>query len=256
MLLWAVIVGACGSSKSATSPSPTPGPSPGPAPAGTRYSLSGVVIGYDAAPLAGAAAASLGLWLLIALGIWLVSLALDVTISFPASFLIVMYLVVGVAVPVPAGVGSFHFMYQLAATSVLGAGREPGQPFVGGTEGREEKDGRVLATGLEGLHHVATVGVGQTDVHEDHVEVRRRGEQAQRLPAVVTDAQQQVVTVRPDQRDPAVEFVASAAFDLLQQPRGEDGGVRTRALGRHRGAVLDLRVVAAHGATRLISFER
>ena len=71
-----------------------------------------------------AVAMSLGLWLSIALGIWLASRALDLTMAFPSAFLIMMYLVVGVAVPVPAGVGSFHFMYQLAATSVLGAGRE------------------------------------------------------------------------------------------------------------------------------------
>jgi len=67
---------------------------------------------------------SLGLWLSIAAGIWLSSRALDLTMAFPSAFLIMMYLVVGVAVPVPAGVGSFHFMYQLAATSVLGASRE------------------------------------------------------------------------------------------------------------------------------------
>ena len=71
-----------------------------------------------------AAVMTLGLWLSIALGIWLASRALDLTMAFPSTFLIVMYLVVGVAVPVPAGVGSFHFMYQLAATSFLGAGRE------------------------------------------------------------------------------------------------------------------------------------
>lgn len=66
---------------------------------------------------------SLCLWWSIALGIWLASRALDVTMAFPSAFLIMMYLVVGVAVPVPAGVGSFHFMYQLAATTILGAGR-------------------------------------------------------------------------------------------------------------------------------------
>lgn len=67
---------------------------------------------------------SLCLWLSIALGIWLASAAFDLTMAFPSTFLIVMYLAVGVAVPVPGGVGSFHFMYQLAATSFLGASRE------------------------------------------------------------------------------------------------------------------------------------
>ncbi len=71
-----------------------------------------------------AVAMSLCLWVSIGFGIWLASRALDLTMAFPSAFLIMMYLVVGVAVPVPAGVGSFHFMYQLAATSFLGAGRE------------------------------------------------------------------------------------------------------------------------------------
>jgi uncharacterized protein (TIRG00374 family) len=71
-----------------------------------------------------AAFMSLGMWLSIAAGVWLASRALDLTMAFPSSFLVVMFLVVGVAVPVPAGVGSFHSMYQLAATSFLGANRE------------------------------------------------------------------------------------------------------------------------------------
>ena len=71
--------------------------------------------------LALAAAFSLALWVAIAAGIWCASRALDLTMPFPAAFLIMMYLVVGVAVPVPAGVGSFHFMFQLAATQFLGA---------------------------------------------------------------------------------------------------------------------------------------
>ena len=86
--------------------------------------VNGLAVMRQPGPLLIAVVTTLGLWLSIALGIWLASLALDVTMAFPSSFLIMMYLVVGVAVPVPAGVGSFHFMYQLAATTVLGADRD------------------------------------------------------------------------------------------------------------------------------------
>ena len=71
-----------------------------------------------------AAALSVLLWLSIALSIWYSGLALDLTFAFPDTFLIVMYLVVGVAVPVPSGVGSYHFMYQLAATSMFHVNRD------------------------------------------------------------------------------------------------------------------------------------
>lgn len=71
-----------------------------------------------------AAALSVLLWLSISLTIWCSGLALDLTFAFPDTFLIVMYLVVGVAVPVPSGVGSYHFMYQLAATSIFHLNRD------------------------------------------------------------------------------------------------------------------------------------
>ena len=71
-----------------------------------------------------AAALSVLLWLSISLTIWFSALALDLTFAFSDTFLIVMYLVVGVAVPVPSGVGSYHFMYQLAATSIFHVNRD------------------------------------------------------------------------------------------------------------------------------------
>lgn len=67
---------------------------------------------------------SLCLWLAIALGIVFTSLAFGLTMAFSSAFLVMMYLVVGVAVPVPAGVGSFHFMYQLAADTLHAGPRE------------------------------------------------------------------------------------------------------------------------------------
>ena len=68
-----------------------------------------------------AAAWSLPLWLLFALGIWLTSLAFDLTFSFPDTFLVMMFLIVGVSVPTPGGVGSFHAAYLYAVTLFFGA---------------------------------------------------------------------------------------------------------------------------------------
>ena len=53
LFLSAALAGACGGGKSATSPSPTPGSTPALAPTGQRFALSGLVLGYDAAPLSG-----------------------------------------------------------------------------------------------------------------------------------------------------------------------------------------------------------
>jgi uncharacterized membrane protein YbhN (UPF0104 family) len=64
---------------------------------------------------------SVSLWLSIALGVWLTSRAFDLTFRFDGAFLIIMFLVVGVAAPTPAGVGTFHWMYRLAVTTFFGA---------------------------------------------------------------------------------------------------------------------------------------
>ncbi len=86
-----------------------------------RTFAEGLAVMRRPTALFGSFALSLLLWLSIALGIWFSSLALDLTFSFPGSFLLLMYLVVGVAVPVPAGVGSFHAMYQDATTRFFAA---------------------------------------------------------------------------------------------------------------------------------------
>ncbi len=70
-------------------------------------------------PMLRSFALSILLWLSIALGIWFTSRAFDLTFAFSGSFLVMMFLVVGVAVPTPAGVGSFHWMYRLAVTEVF-----------------------------------------------------------------------------------------------------------------------------------------
>jgi glycosyltransferase 2 family protein len=71
--------------------------------------------------LAAALALSLPLWLSIALGIWLVTIAFHIDMPFPGSFLIVALLVVGVAVPTPGAVGGFHYFYRLGTTIFFAA---------------------------------------------------------------------------------------------------------------------------------------
>jgi uncharacterized protein (TIRG00374 family) len=84
----------------------------------------GLAVMRRPAPLILAFVLSVLLWLSIGLGIWLTSRAFDLTFSFVGSFLVVMFLVVGVSMPTPGGVGGFHKMYQFAVTTFFGAAAE------------------------------------------------------------------------------------------------------------------------------------
>jgi uncharacterized protein (TIRG00374 family) len=64
---------------------------------------------------------SLALWVSICVGIWLVSHAFGLTVPFAGTFLVVMYLVVGVAAPTPGGAGGFHVAYKYAVTHYFAA---------------------------------------------------------------------------------------------------------------------------------------
>jgi uncharacterized membrane protein YbhN (UPF0104 family) len=66
-------------------------------------------------------ALSIPLWLSIAAGIWLTSLAFHITFPYVGSFLVMTILVVGVAMPTPGAVGGFHAAYQIAVQSFFGA---------------------------------------------------------------------------------------------------------------------------------------
>lgn len=85
---------------------------------------SGLGIMRQPGPLVRSLAMSLPLWLSIATGIWLTSLAFHITMPFTGSFLIVAVLTVGVAVPTPGAVGGFHYAYRIGATVFFGAGNE------------------------------------------------------------------------------------------------------------------------------------
>ena len=66
---------------------------------------------------------SLVVWLLIALGFHLNHLAFGIDLPFHATFLLIAFLVVGVAIPTPGMVGGFHAFYLLALTQVYGIDR-------------------------------------------------------------------------------------------------------------------------------------
>jgi uncharacterized protein (TIRG00374 family) len=76
------------------------------------------------AHLGGIFAQSLALWLLIALGFQLNNAAFGIDLPFRAAFLLIAFLVVGVAIPTPGMVGGFHAFYLIALADVFGVPRE------------------------------------------------------------------------------------------------------------------------------------
>jgi glycosyltransferase 2 family protein len=67
---------------------------------------------------------SLPLWLLLAGETWLVTRAFNIAMPFPGSFLLQALLVIGVAVPTPGAVGSYHEAYRIGATTFFGASND------------------------------------------------------------------------------------------------------------------------------------
>jgi len=81
----------------------------------------GLKVMRSPAHLAPAAVWSVAVWLSIAFGIWVTSLAFDLHVRFVGSFIVVGYLAVGVSVPTPGGAGGFHYFYLAALTNFFGA---------------------------------------------------------------------------------------------------------------------------------------
>ncbi len=80
---------------------------------------AGLGILKDPLNLAIVAVLSLALWLNISAALWCGALAFGVALAFGATFLVVGFLVVGVAVPTPGAVGGYHMMYALALTMLF-----------------------------------------------------------------------------------------------------------------------------------------
>lgn len=87
--------------------------------------VEGLAVMRRPGPLVVSFALSILLWLSISLGAWLTSAAFDLTFPFTGSFLVLTFLVVGVSVPTPAGIGTFQAAYQYAVTTFFGAAPDP-----------------------------------------------------------------------------------------------------------------------------------
>jgi glycosyltransferase 2 family protein len=66
-------------------------------------------------------AASFPLWLSIGLGIWAVTRAFDLDVPFTGSFLFIALLTIGITIPTPGAIGSFHEAFRIGATLFFGA---------------------------------------------------------------------------------------------------------------------------------------
>jgi uncharacterized protein (TIRG00374 family) len=64
---------------------------------------------------------SFGIWMLGAAEVWFVTRAFGMALPFTGSFLLQALLVIGVAVPTPGGVGSYHEAYRFGMTTFFGA---------------------------------------------------------------------------------------------------------------------------------------
>jgi hypothetical protein len=82
---------------------------------------SGFAVARDPRALALAMFWSFPLWLAIAAEVWLVTIAFDIAMPFAGTFLLQAMLVVGVAVPTPGAVGSYHEAYRIGVTTFFGA---------------------------------------------------------------------------------------------------------------------------------------
>lgn len=67
---------------------------------------------------------SLIIWAIIGIGIWLGIKAANVDIPIAGTFLILPLLVIGIAIPTPGGVGSYHEAMQLGLMGFFGVARE------------------------------------------------------------------------------------------------------------------------------------
>jgi glycosyltransferase 2 family protein len=67
---------------------------------------------------------SFAVWLAIAAEAWAVTIAFGIAMPFEGTFLLQALLVIGVAVPTPGGVGSYHAAYRWGVTNFFGAAND------------------------------------------------------------------------------------------------------------------------------------
>lgn len=75
-------------------------------------------------PLVWATGWTVVVWVSITAGLWLVSVAFGVDMSPAGAGIVLLLVVLGVAVPTPAGVGGYHAAFQVGATTLFAASAE------------------------------------------------------------------------------------------------------------------------------------
>lgn len=109
---------------------------------------------------------SVVVWLLIALGFHLNHMAFGIALPFHANFLLIAFLVVGVAIPTPGMVGGFHAFYLLALSEVFGVPRATAAAAAVAAHALSNLPVLVLGLvllGREGLSLGKVVGVTQSE---------------------------------------------------------------------------------------------
>lgn len=86
-----------------------------------RTFSGGFAVAREPRALASALVWSFPLWLAIAAEAWLVTIAFGIDMPFAGTFLLQALLVIGVAVPTPGAVGSYHEAYRIGVTTFFGA---------------------------------------------------------------------------------------------------------------------------------------
>lgn len=89
-----------------------------------RTFSGGFAVAREPRALAAAMAWSFPLWLAIAGEAWLVTIAFGIDMPFAGTFLLQALLVIGVSVPTPGGVGSYHEAYRIGVTAFFGAAND------------------------------------------------------------------------------------------------------------------------------------
>ncbi len=124
-------------------------------PAWLRTPLAGVLRSFSqglavlqapAAHLLAIVAQSVLVWLLIDLGFHWTHRAFGIDLPFHATFLLVAFLTVGVAIPTPGMVGGFHAFYLLALTEAFGV--DPGPAAAAGLAAHALSTLPVIVLGL------------------------------------------------------------------------------------------------------------
>jgi uncharacterized protein (TIRG00374 family) len=86
-----------------------------------RNFSGGFAVARDPRAIISALVWSFPLWIALAAEAWFITVAFGIEMPFAGSFLLQALLVIGVAVPTPGAVGSYHEAYRIGVTTFFGA---------------------------------------------------------------------------------------------------------------------------------------